>query len=378
MTDDLSIFYSDEFKDLVQDMRELLSQSNLTILLGAGCSFKAGLPLMSKLTKEVLTHSLLSDESQIVLKFVSDVFAGSSNATIEDYISELVDYLSIVERRNQLGSINSTVLLGNNELSADQLRTALDEIKMVVVQLTGKKDVDVSYHQQFIRSIHRLLQSGKIGRVIDYIVLNYDTLVEDALGLEKISYVDGFAGAATGWWEPSVFQNNSFSARVFKIHGSIEWCLLEGDSLPRRIRKGIKPEASQTHVLIYPASTKYKESQRDPFAQVLKFVRKSLRSLEGGETVLAICGYSFSDSHINFEIETALLQSEGRLTLGAFISDDEPDGVLKKWRGMPSLTDQIRVYSNKGFFHSDRITKSDKDLPWWKFEVLGRLLGGER
>ncbi len=379
MTDDLSIFSLVELKDLVQDLRELLSQSNLSILLGAGCSFKAGLPLMSKLTDEVLVHGLLSDETKNTLTAISELFSGANNnATIEDYISELVDYLSIAERRKQRGATNSRVLIGKNELSTDQLKSSLNEIKEAVAQLTGKKDVDVSHHQQFVRSIHSSLQSGKADRIIDYFLLNYDTLVEDALGLEKIPYVDGFEGAATGWWEPSVFRSDGFSARVFKVHGSIEWCLLEGDALPRRVRKGIIPEASQKHVLIYPASTKYQESQRDPFAQILKFVRNSLRPQEGQETVLAICGYSFGDSHINLEIESAILQSEGRLTLAAFVGDDEPDGILKKWRDTPSITDQIRVYSNKGFFHSSTVMQFDKDLPWWKFEVLGRLLGGER
>ncbi len=97
------------------------------------------------------------------------------------------------------------------------------------------------------------------------------------------------------------------------------------------------------------------------------------------EVVLAICGYSFGDSHIDIEIEEALFKSKGRLTVAAFISDDAPQGILKKWIENPLITEQIRVYANKGFFHADNITKSaDDDLPWWKFEVLSRLLGGER
>ncbi|MCD6199005.1 MAG: hypothetical protein J7K15_10630 [Deltaproteobacteria bacterium] len=54
MSDDLTLFFSPELKDVVQDMRELLSQSRLAFLLGAGCSKNAGLPLMPELTDEVL------------------------------------------------------------------------------------------------------------------------------------------------------------------------------------------------------------------------------------------------------------------------------------------------------------------------------------
>jgi len=46
MSEDLSLFSSPELKDVVQDMRKLLSQSRLAFLLGAGCSKNAGLPLM--------------------------------------------------------------------------------------------------------------------------------------------------------------------------------------------------------------------------------------------------------------------------------------------------------------------------------------------
>ena len=52
MSEDLTLFSSAELKDVVQDMRELLSQSHLAFLVGAGCSKNAGLPLMPGLTRE--------------------------------------------------------------------------------------------------------------------------------------------------------------------------------------------------------------------------------------------------------------------------------------------------------------------------------------
>ncbi len=378
MPESLALFSSPEFKDLVQDLRELLSQNRVAFLLGAGCSCKAGLPLMSKLTEEVLGHGELGDETRTPLSSIRGVFAGADNATIEDYMSELVDYLSIADRRTQRGATQCKIPLGDNEYTTQELTRALEEIKHVVGLVIEGKDVDVSHHRQFTRSIHRSLQAGKASRTIDYFVLNYDTLLEDALGLERVTYVDGFAGGATGWWEPSVFHNDAAEARVFKMHGSIDWCLLKGDSLPRRVRREIRLGAEQKHVLIYPAATKYQEAQRDPFAQLLQEMRESLRPAPNKDIVLGICGYSFSDSHIDLEVENALYQSEGQLTVAAFVSDDEPQGTLKKWVDDPIIGRQIRVYANKGFIHSDDTTKSDKDLPWWKFEVLGRLLGGEK
>lgn len=378
MSDDLTLFSSPDLKDVVQDMRELLSQSRLAFLLGAGCSKKAGLPLMPQLTDEVLEHEKIGLETKKLLDKVRDLFSGAGSATIENYMSEIVDLLSIAERRSQCGAAHSKVSVGDQNKDATELQTALDEIKQAVSSSIGDKKVDVSTHQQFVRAIHSSLQAGKVGRVADYFILNYDTLIEDALGLEQVVYSDGFIGAATGWWEPSVFWADGMAARVFKIHGSIDWCLLEGDSLPRRIRSGIKTESARNHVLIYPAATKYQETQRDPFAQMLSHLRQSICPGEGSEMVLAICGYSFGDTHIDLEIENALFRSEGRLTIAAFVGTDKPEGKLREWLLHPEISEQIRVYAKKGFFHGYKKLELDDEVPWWKFEIIARLLGGER
>jgi len=378
MSDDLTVFSSAELKDIVQDMRDLLSQSHLAFLLGAGCSKGAGLPLMPELTNEVLGHIKIGTETKRLLDEVCESFSGAECATIEDYMSELVDLFSIAERRTLRGATQSTVSVGDQERSSKELQDALDEIKQAVSSSIGDKKVNVTTHQQFIRAIHTSLQAGKTGRGVDYFVLNYDTLIEDAMGLERVVYFDGFTGAATGWWNPSTFRTNGQAARVFKIHGSIDWCHFEGDSLPRRIRSGIKTESAKNHVLIYPAATKYQETRRDPFAQMLNHMRHSLCPIEGKEMVLAICGYSFGDSHVDMEIENALYQSEGRLTIAAFVGTDDPQGKLNEWLADSSISEQIRVYANKGFYHGDKTLKLDSDTPWWKFEILARLLGGER
>lgn len=378
MTDNLTVFSSPELKEVVQDMRDLLSQSRLGFLLGAGCSKHAGLPLMPKLTEQVLDHYKIGVETKKLLATVSELFSGATDATIEDYMSELVDLLSIAERRTQRGATQSKISVGDQEYDAAELETALDEIKEAISSAIGDKEVDVTTHQQFVRAIHRSLQAGKAGRGVDYFVLNYDTLIEDSLGLERVVYFDGFTGGATGWWQPSTFGTDGRAARVFKIHGSIDWCLLEGDSLPRRIRSGIKTESAKKRVLIWPAATKYLETQRDPFAQMLIHMRQSICPTEGTEMVLAICGYGFGDAHIDLEIENALYQSEGRLTIAAFVGTDDPEGKLKDWLADSAISEQIRVYAKKGYFHADEKLESNDEIPWWKFEILARLLGGER
>jgi hypothetical protein len=157
MSDDLTLFSSPELKDTVQDMRDLLSQNRLAFLLGAGCSRKAGLPLMPKLTEEVLGHDKIGKKTKELLNEVRELFSGARCATIEDYMSEIVDLLSIAERRTQRGAKKSKISVGNQETNSAELQTALDKIKQAIYSAIGDKEVDVTTHQQFVRAIHEAI-----------------------------------------------------------------------------------------------------------------------------------------------------------------------------------------------------------------------------
>ncbi len=91
MSEDLTLFSLPELKDVVQDMRDLLSQSHLALLLGAGCSKNAGLPLMLELTEEVLGHDKIGEGTKKLLDTVRNLFSGAEISTIEDFMSEIVD-----------------------------------------------------------------------------------------------------------------------------------------------------------------------------------------------------------------------------------------------------------------------------------------------
>jgi len=243
----------------------------------------------------------------------------------------------------------------------------------------SENEIDISFHRMFVRAIHRPSRPGKQVKKgkIAYINLNYDTLLEDALALEKIPFYDGIDGGASGWWNNEKFYSNDIGTKVLKLHGSIDWTQVDDDPLPRRIATGKLHNITNKNIMIWPASTKFRETQLDPFAQLLTLARQALKSEDQSEKVLVILGYSYSDAHINSEIDRALRNSEGSLTIIAFSSSDEPCGNLKTWNEDASIKDQIRVYTNKGFYHGDVVKTSTVDLPWWKFENIVRLIRGE-
>lgn len=380
MPDDLTPLKEPAFATALNDLDDLLMQSGKAFLLGAGCSKCAGLPLSAELTAKTLASARLDATTKTILTAIEALFAGAKTANIEDYLSELVDLVAIAERRGARGATTSTAPLNGVDYSAKQLKDAVDQIKEAIAEVIDIA-VNLEVHWKFIQAVHRPARPGRTvaTRPVDYLVLNYDTLIESALAFQKLRYADGMNGGNSAWWDTTTFEADGLAARVLKLHGSIDWSEISGDPLPRRIAKSLTlPMGNGRKVLIWPASTKYRETQRDPYAQLSSLARSVLRPQSGSQTVLTVCGYSFGDSHINIEIERALRESGGELTVVAFTFDEEPIGELKRLHEDKEITDQVRIYARRGFFHGTTAAKAANDLPWSKFENITRLLGGER
>lgn len=377
-SDDLSPLREKAFSDAVTKLEELLGQGKRVFLLGAGASKCAGLPLTADLTTKVLASEKLDAKSKQLLLAIQAGFSGAPKPNIEDYLSELVDLLAITDRRAFRKATETSVTFAGASYQHEELLAAVEQIKRAIQEVIHIK-TSTEMHRRLVKLLHRPIRPGKTAawQSIDYLVLNYDTVLEDSLALERAPFADGFDGGATGWWNPDVYERKGLFARVFKLHGSIDWCELDSDPLPRRFGECISAPDNR-RIVIWPASTKYRETQLDPYAQIIERCRKVLRPEGGSQLVLVICGYSFGDAHINIEIERALRVSGGNLTVVAFTEDDAPDGKLSEWHADTNLSDQVLIFAKKGFFHGSVETKTTVDLPWWKFENLIRLMEGER
>lgn len=378
--DDLSPLKRKPFSDGVAKLEELMTQSGRAFLLGAGCSKCAGLPLTGELTSKALESAAIDASTNEILTAIQAHFAGAADPNIEDYLSELVDLLAIADRRTTRGANKKEIDLATKSYGSDLLREAVEQIKRAIAEVIDQP-LSIETHWRFVKAVHRPVRPGKpVGNQrVDYLVLNYDTLVEDALALEKVPFADGIDGGVTGWWNPATFGQDRLMARVLKLHGSINWSEFPDDPLPRRVPKTIRgTSVKDRRIVIWPASTKYREAQRDPYAQLASQAREVLRPTEGSQRVLAVCGYRFGDSHINIELHRALRESAGRLTIAAFSSDLNPAGTLKNWQEDASIREQVLIFGKRGFWHGDTVETSAVDLPWWKFENITRLLGGER
>ena len=380
---DLEAILSAPFCGALDALDALMAQSGKVFLIGAGCSKCAGLPLMEDLTAKVLDSEALDADARDILSGILGSFSGACGPNIEDYLSEIIDLMAIAERRNERGATDNHVFIKGKQYSGQQLRKSVEKIKRAIFSIIecGGTKLNVAVHREFLKTVHRPIRPGKGDALgcVDYLCLNYDTLLEDALALEKIPFSDGLDGGVTGWWNPAVFEREGLSSRVFKLHGSINWCEFDDDPLPRRVAANVNVQADENkRILIWPASTKYRETQRDPYAQLAEQGRRALKANPGTQKILIACGYRFGDSHINLEIDRALRESDGRLTVVVFTSDGAPQDQLKKWHDDPSINEQVLIFANRGFFHGRNEILSDTDLLWWKFENLTRILGSER
>ena len=378
-------------KDTLVQLDNHLAASNQSWLFGAGISLDAGIPLMWPLTERVFTRARNEGEPNDikVLEFVKGQLTDDSH--IEHILSQLGDHRAIADR-----SKDKAVAFDGVTLSVDDLDQLHQRILTWIAETIrwgykpGKpggpleeigthqnRIVVIENHSSFVSALFNRSQAGvaERRRAVRLFTTNYDTLLEDALALGGFSYWDGFSGGAVAYRshrygddEPDL----SYRAHVIKLHGSIDWHLGEDDRV-WRVRDGDLYPKKISRVLIYPQSTKYLATQRDPFAAQFDLLRRSLGAPE--ENLFATCGYSFGDEHINQEVELALQRPENKTTILAFASELNP--TLGKWRSGP-WGKRVYVISGEGLYvgndgpYAPPTAGTKRD--WWTFAGVTKML----
>lgn len=382
--------------DLIDDelflqVEEHLKCSEQSWLLGAGISFDAKLPLMYPLTNKVkkdikVSHKKLYDD------IISPLFEElPEQCHIEHVLSHLGDYAALAERNKE----KKTAIRGEEiELSTleEAHNTILESISNVIRcgYVEGRNEtadeegtlsepiVDIESHLDFIETLFNHASAGVHERrkTVNIFTTNYDTLLEDALALNKVPYWDGFTGGAVAhrtqrYGEPA--PANGQRANLIKMHGSIDWFLCDKGYV-WRVRDNDRYPKANRRVVIYPQATKYIATQQDPFSSQFDLFRKSLNSRQSN--TLAVCGYSFGDDHINNEIEFALSKEENKTVLLAFLEcKDHMPECLEKWRSS-SFGSRVIIASLRGLYVGDQgpFKRKDDDDYWWTFKGVTSVL----
>ncbi|MFA3758976.1 SIR2 family protein [Yersinia sp. 2466 StPb PI] len=370
-----------------EQFQELLNCPEQNWLLGAGISYNAKIPLMYPLTNRVV--ELLND-SPDVLKLVNILKVQlPQDVHIEHILSQLGDYSAIASR-----SVTKEISIGDTIFTLDQIESAHNEILNNIADTirygyvegekreVGDKDnfiVRIDDHFNFIKTLFYNLRAGinERRKPVRLFTTNYDTLLEDALSLNKIPYWDGFSGGAVAYRTYRYGQSEPVSeakAYVVKMHGSIDWYQNDDGYLWRVRDRDTYPKKNH-RVLIYPQSTKYVATQKDPFSSQFDLFRKAISS--PSYNVLIVCGYSFGDEHINQEISLSMSNPDSKTVLLAFCQEINgciPD-VLNTWR-KEVWGKRIYIATQEGLYVSDKpvLKRKEKYDDWWTFSGITTVM----
>lgn len=384
----------DEFEEQLESLKQhILDSSRQNWLFGAGISYDAKIPLMYPLTDRVnaLIEASDNDDKSIICALKLEL---KEDNHVEHYLSHLGDLIALSERsRNMEASLN-----GEN-FSSEQLNHCYREIVKIIGETMrygyikdGETEtigtiinpiVEIDSHVRFIQALFLNKVNLERRSSISFFTTNYDTLLEDALALNKINVVDGFSGGAMGFWnaafEFSSHTERSASCSLFKLHGSVDWHRDSTHGLVRA-RYGTKYLSDAADIMIYPQATKYVETQKDPFAALFSGLRSAIST--GGQNVLITCGYSFGDEHINSEIEHCLNDRNNKTTVVAFTDERPVDGIiinqtLDRWLQHEKFGERVFVAGKNGIYNNSLIPISPeegKQFEWWMFSGLIKFI----
>lgn len=293
-----------------KNLQEILSidKKPIAFLLGAGCPLSIDVPNGD--------GPLIGDIEGITNQIQKKLDSNADFNSLLDQMDNLgldkdniEDILSLIRKYKAISGEN-----GIKGFKLDDLKNLEDEIcsklsSLLEVSLPNK---NTPYHHlvNWISSISR-------PHAVEIFTTNYDLLLEQALEECGVAYFDGFTGGRRSLFDLKSIEEDLMPlhhARLWKIHGSINWyfdsgqiCRMSGD-IPDDPR------------LIYPSHLKYDQSRQMPY---MAFLNRLESYIKEESSFLIMSGYSFSDQHINNTIINALRSNPTSAALVLLFDDLE-------------------------------------------------------
>lgn len=296
-------------------LQQALSPDKMRVgfFLGAGCPVSIRVPEGSGTRPLIPNIEGLTDEVRKKLEGSAEHKAhfasilnqlgdtAASKKTVEDILTRV---------RGVLEVIGTSTFQGMSKDDLHKLDKAMcDEISKVVKERLPAPGTP--YHQlaAWIGSIRR-------AHPVELFTSNYDLLMEQAFEECSVPYFDGFSGSDRTFFDaPSMEQDKLPArwARLWKMHGSINWWRTKEGVVQRRADAGT--DALQ---MIHPSHLKYDESRKMPYLAMQDRLRSFLAR---GQAVLVTCGYSFLDGHLNQAILDGLSGNPTAVCFGLVFGD---------------------------------------------------------
>lgn len=276
--------------------------NDFILLLGAGASFDAGLPMAFGMT-DLFKESVLEQGDKDLTGALSLVLGGihflrglrGVYPEVSINIEEVAATLDALRTRHThqlspfVGSWNETVR--RYGAVGESGRDCLGEVNNLLREkinewLTTPEIGKIRYFQalqDFVREFDN----------IDIFTLNYDLCVETAIDQCGVKFTCGFTSHG---WDTNEFRRGDVQVRLYKQHGSLDWYRDDEDQMIYSARippEDRVPAAGYTSLLIF--GTNNKLEALDPFLYLSHIFSESVKTTK----VLVVIGYGFGDEYIN-------------------------------------------------------------------------------
>jgi hypothetical protein len=221
-------------------------------------------------------------------------FGPKSQPNVEEVLSSV---------RRKISAMSSTdKLAGADRAALEKVEETLRRTIAAVARPTEARIPDQLPHHSLGRWIGRIPRAFPV----EIFTTNYDTLLERGLEDQRVPVFDGFVGSRRPFFVAGSLVRDDAApgrswARLWKIHGSINW---SRQTLRDGSTRVVRGDESDTGELILPSFHKYDESRKQPYVAMLDRLGRFLTARE--DTVLFTLGYSFGDQHINEVLFEAL------------------------------------------------------------------------
>lgn len=307
--------------------------SPVVVLLGAGASVDAGLPVSTQITQRLADE--LQQRSETELLHAIDYIAGALNnpatrslglnsATLDIELL-LRTATSLAEKQNN--PLSKFVSQWHEGLTAIDpsgdgvlFRRLMRETKSFLPQLLQPNKA-----VRYLAEVHRLMgalpNKHRLAPVV--FTLNYDLCLEQALREANLQFTTGFR---RGMWSPSEFVDPR-RIRIFKLHGSLGWVRHPERRVLFDANESLQSNAillegpDVNHEIVFAVDNKLQAAQ--PF---LWLFQQCAEFIAQASYVVCI-GYSFRDEHVNEIIGQALAADPSKCLI--FVSPDAGEGMLR-------------------------------------------------
>ena len=297
---------------VVENLRNHLATHDrpLAFLFGAGTSYSVNLappasPNEKRPHKPIVPDIAgLTARCRDTTKKLGSAFAEAWTA-LEQECSQKGKQLNI---ENILSRVESKIdAIGDSEslvgLTKKDLEKVENTIRRTIAESVNidEKVIPIELpHDDFAAWIKKITRTESL----EIFTTNYDILFERAFEIAELPFFDGFSGGYMPFFYSDSLEHDGLLpssnwVRLWKIHGSVNWKVIDLSG----IRRVIRTVPTNTGEMIFPSHRKYDESRKQPYTALLDRLSQVLNQ---DHALLITCGYSFSDEHINALILSVL------------------------------------------------------------------------